>query len=44
MVEWILLIGFFSIGYGLYRVELVCRAQLGALEGIGRMLDFRLPH
>lgn len=38
-VEWVLLVGFFSIGYGLYRIELICRAQLKTLEGIGRILD-----
>ena len=35
-IEWILLVGFFGIGYSVYRVELVCRAQLKALEQIGR--------
>lgn len=38
-VEWVLLVGFFGIGYSLYRIELACRAQLKVLEQIGHQLD-----
>lgn len=38
-LEWILFVGFFALGYGIYRIELICRAQLKMLEQIGRLLD-----
>lgn len=38
-LDWLVFLGFFFLGYGVYRVELVCRSQLKMLEQIKRALE-----
>lgn len=38
-LEWVVFLGFFFLGYGVYRVELTCKAQLKMLEQIKLLLD-----
>jgi len=38
-IEWVLVVGFFAIGYSLYRIELAFRAQLQVLVQIRELVN-----
>jgi hypothetical protein len=38
-LEWLVFLGFFGLGYGVYWIGLICKEQLEMLEQIRALLD-----